>query len=66
MVPIQSMFNSLLAIDNIDDLIEMVGISSREYDKFVVLRHFLEEVLGIGSKAICLFGMAHDLQEIDN
>lgn len=49
MILIQSMLYASFFIDFVDDLIAFYRQIVAEADHFKVLRHFIEEVLGVGS-----------------
>ena len=50
MVSIQSMFDMLFVVKNIDDFINLIRIGCCKRNNFIVLRHLTEEVLGMWSK----------------
>lgn len=66
MVTEESVLNSFLAIEVVDEFGHLIGEYCRESHNFVVLGELIEEVLRVWPKQLCFFGVAHNLEHIDD
>lgn len=67
MMPIKSILYVLFRVHNIDNFINLVGISASKGHYLVILRHFIQKMLSVRSKHMTLglsCPMAKDLNDI--